>query len=72
MEAEFFRIYSIHKHHLDLEVAYSRSTDWSVYVCKRDGDRAVVLSTQNCDRTKAFAEAYVKLAEWYSEKFGGY
>jgi hypothetical protein len=76
MEKEFFELFAIRRQILSLNVSYLCSCDWSVTITdtrnERELDRVFIVSHQGPDRNLVFAKAYASLAEWYSEKFGGY
>lgn len=68
---------------MHLEIIYSKTCDWSIYIYKKGcaedypksehyGEDAVICMAQNCDMELAFAMAQVQLKEWLSEHEGGY
>lgn len=67
--AEKVRYYPMH-----LEVYYSKITDWSIHVWRRnnDGGDEEIVFVQGCDAELVFAKAQVELKEWLSEHEGGY
>ncbi len=76
MEKDFFELYSKHSL-LALEVGHNSVADWNVIVYDRRGKQVgdwgtPVIHTSGCHRELVFAEAYTKLAEYFSENFGGY
>ena len=76
MEKDFFALYSKHEL-LALEVGHNSIVDWNIRVYDRRGKEAgnwndPVIHVQGCHRELVFAEAYTKLAEYFSEKLGGY
>lgn len=76
MEKEFFDLYSKHPI-LSVEVGHNSIADWGIYVYDRRGKETgnwgnPVVQASGCDRSLVFAEAYVRLAEYFSEKLGGY
>lgn len=76
MEKDFFELYARHEL-LALEVGHNSVADWNVIVYdrrdKKSGDWGnPVVHIQESHRELAFAKAYEKLAEYFSEKFGGY
>lgn len=73
---EFFKLYESQTL-LCLEVGHSSITDWNIFIYDRRGKEAgnwgdPVISIQHSDIDLVFAEAYVKLAAYCSEHFGGY
>ena len=71
----FFR--DVVKHYpMHLEIAYSKTIDWSITVwrkgCGKHGEDAVILNIQNCDMEFAFAKAQIELKEWLLSHEGGY
>jgi len=76
MEKDFFELYE-RQPCLALEVGHNSVADWIIEVYdkrgKQPGDYGKpVVSVQNCTREEAFAKAYVALAEYFCDKFGGY
>lgn len=76
MEKDFFELYSRHEL-LSLEVGHNSIADWNILVYDRRGKSTgdfgdPVIHVQGSDRELAFAKAYVALAEYFSENFGGY
>lgn len=60
--------------YLNLSIGYTKITDWCIEVRARKGvgeDERIVY-TEDCDLTKAAAEAYIKTAEWLCDNKGGY
>ncbi len=73
---DFFRLYG-KQTHLALEVGHSSIADWCILIYEQPGKEAgkwgsPVISVQECDVKLAFAKAYVALADYCSEHFGGY
>ena len=70
MENDFFELYESQEL-LCLEVGHNSVADWNVIVYDREGrsigDANQVVHVQDSNRKQAFAEAYVKLAEWLCE-----
>lgn len=76
MEKDFFKLYAAHPL-LALEIGHNSIADWGVHVYDRRGKEAgkwgdPVVSVNGCHRELVFAEAYAKLAEYFSERFGGH
>ena len=75
MEEQFFNLYESQSS-LCLEVGHNQIADWCVAVYDKQGkgikDGVRIVATQGCDRSLAFARAYVELAEYLSENRGGY
>lgn len=76
MEKDFFELYERYPR-LELEVGHNSVADWIIEVYdkrgKEPGDSGrPIVSVQNCTRDLAFAKAYVALAEYFCDKFGGY
>lgn len=76
MEQDFFDLYAAQSQ-LAVEVGHNSTADWAIRIYDREnkplGDwGAPVVQVQHCNRKLAFADAYVKLAEYLSETRGGY
>jgi hypothetical protein len=76
MEKDFFELYARHSL-LALEVGHNSIADWNVIVYDRRGKQPgnwgdPAISCSGCHRELVFAEAYTKLAEYFSERMGGY
>ena len=76
MEKDFFELYNCHSM-LALEVGHNSVADWNVIVYDRRGKPVgnwgePVIHCSGCHRELVFADAYSKLAEYFSDKFGGY
>jgi hypothetical protein len=75
MEKEFFDLFNTRKEFLYLTVSYLRTCDWVITISDRRAEKdpsIYIVYHQDVDRNLVFAKAYASLAEWYSEKFGGY
>ena len=75
MEREFFELFDRHKAIFALSISYLHSCDWCITVADRRVEKVpeiFIFLHQGPDRNLVFAKAYASLAEWYSEKFGGY
>jgi len=73
---DFFELYE-RQTLLCLEIGNSSIADWCITIYDRRGKQAgnwgdAVISIQECDVKLAFAKAYVALADYCSEHFGGY
>jgi hypothetical protein len=76
VEKDFFELYRRHEL-LALEVGHNSIAGWNVIVydkrSKPTGDWGEpVINCSGCHRELVFAEAYAKLAGYFSEQFGGY
>ena len=72
MEKDFFILYS-GKRQLSLNVGHNGVADWIIEVFdRRVSEINPVVHTHSCIREEAFAEAYTKLANYFSSTFGGY
>lgn len=76
MESDFFELYE-RQDSLNIQIGHNQVADWCLDVFDRKGDAIgqrgePVVSVSGCDRTKVFAEAYVKLTDYLSDVYGGY
>ena len=76
MEKDFFELYMRHPL-LALEVGHNSVADWNVIIYDRRGKQLgnygdPVVYASGCLREAVFAQAYTKLAEYFSDKLGGY
>lgn len=76
MEADFFELYESQPR-LNVQLGHNSVADWCIEIWDRTngkiGERGEpIISLQDCDRKKVFAEAYSKLADYLSETRGGY
>ena len=76
MEKDFFELYERYPN-LALEVGHNSTADWIIEVYDKRGKEVgnygnPIVSVQNCTRDIVFAKAYIALAEYFCDKFGGY
>jgi hypothetical protein len=76
MEKDFFELYSRHEL-LALEIGHNSIADWNVIIYDRRGKQTgewgdPVIHCSGCHRELVFAQAYTKLAEYFSKHFEGY
>lgn len=73
MEKDFFELYSRHPL-LALEVGHNSIADWNVIIYDQRGKQAgePVIHCSGCHRELVFAQAYTKLAVYFSKHLGGY
>lgn len=76
MEKELFDLYERHSY-LNIEVGHNKVADWNLYIYDRKNDAKrgrgePVVCAESPDRSKVFAEAYVKLTDYLSDRYGGY
>lgn len=68
---------------MHIEISYSKTCDWNIYIykmgCAEDylkssanGQDAIICNVQSCDVELAFAEAQVAVKKWFLENCGGY
>lgn len=73
----------VHRFPLHVSITYSKTTDWEVYIYKKncaeeypdslkDGNDAVLCHVQSGDIEYAFAQAQVEVKNWLIENEGGY
>ncbi|KKU86979.1 MAG: hypothetical protein UY18_C0050G0007 [Microgenomates group bacterium GW2011_GWF2_47_9] len=76
MESEFFDLFETAQErqvYLRVELGYTRTTDWCLFISDATGGKSKQLCTfQGCDRKLIFAQAYARLAKWLNENHGGY
>ena len=72
-----------HRFPIHVEITYSKTCDWCIYVYKRGcagdypgsarhGNDAILCSEQDHDIEFCFAKAHVAVKEWLCEHEGGY
>ena len=68
---------------LHIEIGYTKTTDWSIYIYKKgmakdypnsksNGEDAVICHVQNCDMEYAFAQAQCEVKKWLLDNNSGY
>lgn len=72
MEKDFFILYSS-KNHLSLSIGHNNTADWCIEVFDyKKSKLEPIFIIQCCVREEAFAKAYVKLADYFNNDYGGY
>lgn len=82
---DFFKFLDnlIDRFRVHVEIYYSHTMDWCIYVYKKDcandypgtwskGNDAILCNVQSCDMEYAFAKAQVDIKNWLMEFDGGY
>lgn len=75
---EFLKFFNeqVREYPMHLEIGYSKTIDWVIYIYKRgcgeDGKDLVIVNESDVDMELCFAKAQVQLKEWLRENEGGY
>lgn len=72
---EFLKLFNKWKfeYSLAIDIGYTKVLDW--YIEIKQGNHAqykLLFNIQDCDLNLCVSKAYTFLAEWLSEKYGGY